>query len=305
MAPVTAAPSCPACRREADTGARYCEQCGYDLAGPAAPPVRMLVGGAGPPDLGPLDLGPLDLGAVAGVSEAGRRTRNEDALAIGAAGEALAAVVCDGVSTSERPETAARAAAAAGLEALLAVLSGGAPAAVATRAGGLAAARAAAAQAGARDVNPPACTYVSAIVAAGTIVIGWIGDSPAYWVPAGGQPRRLTVDDSAAGRLAAAGVPPEDARYALPQAYALDRWLGADAAGGPPRVTALSPQTAGMVLVCSDGLSVEDADLAAAVGVPPVDAATDLLRRALAAGSHDNITVAVLSYPPGPVEVAE
>lgn len=285
MAPVTAPSTCPACQRQAEAGARWCERCGYDL-GP--PPVRWQL----------VESGALDLGAVAGVTDPGRRPANEDALAVGAAGAASAAVVCDGVSTSERPEAAARAAAAAGMEALLAALAAGAPATVATRAGGLAAARAAAAQGGSGDVNPPACTYVSAIVATGTVVIGWIGDSPAYWLPTAGTPVRLTIDDTAAGRLAALGVPRGDARYARPRAYALERWLGADAGAAAPRITALAPEEPGMVLVCSDGLALEPPDLALAGPAAPAPLVADLLRRALAAGSTDNITVAALAYPP-------
>jgi PPM family protein phosphatase len=210
-----------------------------------------------------------------------------------------AAVVCDGVSTSGRSERAARAAAEAGVSALLAGLAGGASAHEATLSGGKEAARAAASAGEPDEVNPPACTYVSAVVSAESVVVGWVGDSPAWWVPAEGEPERLVVDDTGAGRLLAAGVPRDDPRFSLPHAYALERWLGADAGSVPPQIVTIEPSGPGVVLVCSDGLTVPPRDLRAiALGVPPARAAAALVAAALEAGSSDNITVAVLPYPP-------
>jgi PPM family protein phosphatase len=289
MAAVTAPATCPMCRHEGEAGARYCERCGLDLAGVAARTHVLTSNDSG-------DV--LDLGAVAGRTDIGRyRDRNEDALAIGTIPDVLAAVVCDGVSTSGRPELAAGAAVLAGIDAVLASLAAGAPPETATRDGGLAAARAAA---GTADQvpggNPPATTYVSAVVTRDQVVIGWVGDSPAYWIGPGVPPRRLTIDDSAAGRLEAAGVPHDDPRYAIPHIHALDRWLGADSPGGAPKVTTLTPRTAGVVLVCSDGLILDPPELADALGRQPVEAARDLLERALEAGSRDNVTVALIEY---------
>jgi len=249
------------CQHAGQAGARYCERCGHDLASPGSY-VRWLTSAD--------ERDALDLGAVAGVTDPGAvRERNEDALAVGAlsgvgAGSALTAVVCDGVSTSRSAELAARAATAAGIEAILSSLSAGTPPREATQAGGLAAAKAAAGQGDAVLRNPPACTYVSAVVTRGSVVVGWVGDSPAYWLSPGMPPLRLTVDDTAAGRLEAAGVPHDDERYGYPQAYALDRWLGADSPGLPIRTHTITPDRAGIVLVCSDGLMElgdESADL--------------------------------------------
>src|SRR6266545_1505567 len=53
----------------------------------------------------------LDLGTVAGVTDLGNRHhRNEDALAIGVLDGVVVTVVCDGVSSSSRPDTASHAA---------------------------------------------------------------------------------------------------------------------------------------------------------------------------------------------------
>ena len=66
----------------------------------------------------------LDLGLLAGVTDRGvRHTRNEDAMALATAdtpgGPVAIAVVCDGVSTSPRPDDASLAAAQAAVRALL------------------------------------------------------------------------------------------------------------------------------------------------------------------------------------------
>src|SRR5258707_13508042 len=67
----------------------------------------------------------VDLGPAAGVSDRGlRHHRNEDAMALAAEqapdGPAVVAVVCDGVSSSARPDEASQAAAQAALPALMA-----------------------------------------------------------------------------------------------------------------------------------------------------------------------------------------
>jgi serine/threonine protein phosphatase PrpC len=109
------------------------------------------------------------------------------------------------------------------------------------------------------------------------------------------------VDDSLAGRLAAAGAPPDDPRFAQADAQSLDRWLGADARRVTPHVVTFVPPGPGMVLACSDGLSryldaghIDPTDLSGS----SAEWARVLLDRALAAGGHDNITVAVLAFPP-------
>src|SRR5258707_5808955 len=72
----------------------------------------------------------VDLGPAAGVSDRGlRHHRNEDAMALAAEqapdGPAVVAVVCDGVSSSARPDEASQVAAQAGLPILVAAVQAG------------------------------------------------------------------------------------------------------------------------------------------------------------------------------------
>src|SRR5512142_3334436 len=72
----------------------------------------------------------VDLGPAAGVSNRGlRHHRNEDAMALDTAqapdGPAVVAVVCDGVSSSARPDQASLVAADAALPVLLAAVQAG------------------------------------------------------------------------------------------------------------------------------------------------------------------------------------
>jgi serine/threonine protein phosphatase PrpC len=300
----------------------------------------------------------LDLGGLAGVSDIGsRHHHNEDAMGLAAFDGVTAAVVCDGVSSSTRPDTASTAAAVAATKVFVAVLPAlaevdarpttttttvtGEPSTdedgsgladrdllattddvgthEVTRTGAVAAlhdaavaAQAAAAQAAGDDTNPnpPSTTFVAAVVTAAGITVGWVGDSRAYWVPDAGTPGDaacLTIDDTLAGQLGAAGVAmAADA----PNAGALIRWLGADAMDTEPHINTLVPAGAGRLIVCSDGLYryVPQPDqLAEATPVgSPIDVASALVRLALVAGGHDNVTVVVLPYPPeGEVRMKE
>src|SRR6185295_8650619 len=75
--------------------------------------------------------------------------------------------------------------------------------------------------------NPPASTFVCAVVERDSVTVGWVGDSRAYWIPDGdGEATCLTVDDSMAAHLAASGgaAPTPSSTGGL-----LVRWLGADA----------------------------------------------------------------------------
>src|SRR5581483_3885173 len=72
----------------------------------------------------------VDLGPAAGVSDRGlRHHRNEDAMALAAEqapdGPAVVAVVCDGVSSSARPDEASQAAAQASLPVLVTAVRAG------------------------------------------------------------------------------------------------------------------------------------------------------------------------------------
>ncbi|SHN46679.1 protein phosphatase 2C domain-containing protein [Cryptosporangium aurantiacum] len=296
--------TCPNCAVTGADADLYCEECGGDLRAPssqwlssAAPGGRCghcgAVGvragaycaecgrrrGAG------LDRAELELPGLAAVTDRGhRKHHNEDAVAIGAVADGVAAVVCDGVSTTPRADAAATAAADTGLRELLSALALGSEARAAAAE---AFRRAFAAVARLAEVDPrnaPSCTYVSGTVTDSGITIGWVGDSRAYWVPAAGEPRCLTVDDALP---AAVGAP-------------LVRWVGADAGSIEVQVAVVEPPADGCLVLCSDGLSrylPSAAALAGFTGVPPREAARRLTRLALDAGGADNIAVAVLSSP--------
>lgn len=324
---------CPACATTAGPADCFCEACGHDLSSEVAR-VRWLTSTGAPaacPGCGSPALGTdgwceecgrrrpagarrseLDLGVVATVTDLGHRhDRNEDAVGIAVLPGALLAVVCDGVSSTDRPDAASHAAVDAATGALLTALaeSGDPERAILAAAS---AAQAAASSAAGSDPGeePPSCTFVCATVTRQAVSVGWVGDSRAYWLPdlpAGAdQPVCLTVDDSLGAVLTAAGV--DEATVARnPQAGALMRWLGADATDTVPHLRTISPEVPGRVLVCSDGLFrylPAAADLAAALAAgsepagTPLAVARSLVKHALDEGGHDNVTVALLPFPP-------
>jgi serine/threonine protein phosphatase PrpC len=253
-------------------------------------------------------------GVSAGVSDKGlRHSRNEDAMALTGTSDGVAAVVCDGVSSSSRPEDASRIAADTGAAALAELRAAGTDAESATR---TAVARAAEAVAGLVHADgaatqptgePPSCTYVSALTHGGSVTVGWIGDSRAYWLPEAGEGTRLTEDDSWAGQMVASGALTEEEAERHPNAHVITAWLGADATDLDPHVRTLTPDGPGVVLVCSDGLwnyfpeaaqLAEAASGAAAAASKPLEAARTLTRLANEAGGRDNITVVVIPFPP-------
>jgi serine/threonine protein phosphatase PrpC len=328
--------ACPACGTPVGApGARFCEACGHELSAPA-PAQKVTVDdgetgrwltSAGPPSAclncggtsfdddycqscgqrrsAGLDHREIDLGALAGVTDRGlRHHRNEDAMGLAVAPGVVLGMVCDGVSSSTRPDTASHAAVEAATPVLLDEVTDGVgfKQAITTAAR---AAQAAATLAAGTDpgTNPPACTFVCAVVAEGNVTVGWVGDSRAYWLPEAGEPACLTEDDSMAGKMRAEGVNPAE----IPTggaATALMRWLGADATDTDPRLAMFTPTGPGRVLVCSDGVFrywPAAADLAATTPAKaPLDTAAELVRLALGQGGHDNITAVVLPYPPDP-----
>ncbi|MFI5841292.1 PP2C family protein-serine/threonine phosphatase [Catenuloplanes sp. NPDC051500] len=339
---------CAACGAVGDADNGWCNECGRRLSAAR-------------------DRAELELDGIAAVTDKARRRHNEDAVAIGRAGDARVAVVCDGISTARRADAASTVAAEAGMIALLGALAGStgdsratphhaattaaAPhsavtatphsaatattphaatattphaatattphAATATTPHSVAAAtvraaadaaKAAAGTGRAEDGDsPPGCTYVSAVVAADGVTVGWIGDSRAYWVGADGDAQQLTVDDSLAAIHAAGRRVPDGLQDADPESLALVRWLGADSGEVEAQVISFRPARPGLVIVCTDGLShylPTAADLAAEVarhdGVTPLRLAAELTATAIRAGGHDNIAVAILPVTAGP-----
>ncbi|MFJ4472292.1 PP2C family serine/threonine-protein phosphatase [Streptomyces sp. NPDC089424] len=292
---------CVACRTGHVDHDGYCENCGH-----AQPRER--------------DHMEQESGPMAAVSDRGlRHHRNEDAFGIGRTAlpdgsEALVAIVCDGVSSATRPDDASLAASRAASASLLAALPLGTHPQQAMHDAIVAASHAVDAlarePATAREHQPhqnaPACTLVGAVVTAGLLVVGWVGDSRVYWVPVdrGAPAARLTEDDSWAAQMVAAGLMSEAEAYADERAHAITGWLGADAYELEPHTASFKPDRPGVVVVCTDGLwnYAEAAEEMAGVlppdaAVRPLHAARVLVGHALDGGGHDNVTVAVVPFP--------
>ncbi|MFE5616805.1 PP2C family serine/threonine-protein phosphatase [Streptomyces sp. NPDC056470] len=298
---------CVACRAGAVDPDGYCENCGH-----AQPRER--------------DHMEQELSTVAAVSDRGlRHHRNEDAFAVSATAlpdgsPASVAIVCDGVSSATRPDEASAAAARAAGQSLLTALPRGTHPQQAMHEAIVAASEAVNSlaeepgQGGMehdqhRHQNAPACTIVGAVVADGLLIVGWVGDSRAYWVPDDrtSPPARLTQDDSWAAQMVATGLMNEAEAYADARAHAITGWLGADAYELEPHTAAFKPDRPGVVVVCTDGLwnYAEAADEMARV-VPadaagrPLHGAQVLVGHALDGGGHDNVTVALLPFALSP-----
>jgi len=264
---------------------------------------------------------------VAAVCDRGvRHARNEDAVAVAAEpapGSFAVLVVCDGVSSAPDSDLASLAAARAARDVLAGPDLTPAPQAAdadgagriadvvvgAGRAAHEAASEIARRVAGQGRGNPPSTTFVAGVLAAHRLVVGWVGDSRAYWLPDAGESRQLTTDDSWAAEAMALGVSREEAENG-PNAHAITRWLGADAPDPRPHVVDTVLDGPGWVLLCSDGLwnycspAAELGGLVArtasaygdAHGGAPVPAgvlATDLVAWAVAQGGADNVSVAL------------
>ncbi|MFE0086933.1 PP2C family serine/threonine-protein phosphatase [Streptomyces sp. NPDC058991] len=301
-APPSGGKLCVACRAGQVDHDGYCENCGH-----AQPRER--------------DHMERELGVVAAVSDRGlRHHRNEDSFAVSSTAlpdgsPAVIAIVCDGVSSATRPDDASAAAASSANEHLLASLPQGTHPQQAMHEAILAAACAVnslAAEPGAamehdrhRHQNAPACTLVGAVSAGELLVVGWVGDSRAYWVPddRSGPPARLTEDDSWAAQMVSAGLMSEAEAYADERAHAITGWLGADAYELEPHTASFKPDRPGVVVVCTDGLwNYAEAPEEMAQVLPPdaagrpLHGAQVLVGHALDGGGHDNVTVAVLPF---------
>ncbi|MEA2302068.1 MAG: family protein phosphatase [Solirubrobacteraceae bacterium] len=321
-----AAHGCPGCGAPHPPGDRFCEQCGARFESGAASAGRDACPSCGAsPESGdedgyctvcglpgrlPGDREELDLSAAAAVTDQGLvHRRNEDAfhLAVVAHGHG-SAVVCDGISSAAAGDRAAQTAARAAGRTL--ATAAGDPShdgvdvtMAAVRAAGDAVERVP--WSPEADRGMPSCTLVSALWRDGEIVVGWIGDSRAYWLGIDGC-RQLTIDDSwAAERVAAGHITLLEAARD-PRFHAITHWVGGDAPDRPPRVVTVHPDQPGRLMLCSDGLwnyAPEAAELAALVdalpaGAAPAAVARSLTETALARGGRDNITVAVIDIDP-------
>jgi serine/threonine protein phosphatase PrpC len=255
---------------------------------------------------------------LAGVCDRGIvHARNEDAMALGTGPDIAVIVVCDGVTSAPDSDRAALAAAKAARDLLL---DGVPPAPAAGAAfvehwsGVLTEAtdqanRATVAVAHSLGDPPeaPSCTFVAAVASAELAVVGWCGDSRAYWLPDGGEPQLLTVDHSLGTEMIRAGKTREEAE-ADPAFHTITRWLGADSPTPQSELSSVALGVPGWLVVCSDGLwnylsdpvalqrEVAECAAAGAAGAAPLAVAEALIAFANEQGGHDNITAALLRH---------
>ncbi|MCX4093267.1 PP2C family protein-serine/threonine phosphatase [Nocardia sp. alder85J] len=137
------------------------------------------------------------------------------------------------------------------------------------------------------------------------VTVANVGDSRGYWLTGSesAQSRRLTVDDSWAQLVVAAGQLDEAAAMRDPRAHALVRWLGADSvdSAATTEVHTHRVRGPGVVLLCSDGLwnylpAADDLAMVATATAAGA-AAHALVDFALDGGGSDNITVALVPVP--------
>jgi PPM family protein phosphatase len=295
--------SCPACRSPLQQGDRFCEQCGSPVPGTETSHPEGQAGG-------PEDRLERDLTTAAVVSDRGRvHGRNEDAFFLEMAGDrTVALVVCDGISSASAGNVAARDAAQAAGAVLAAAMADP------SRDPGEATVEALQAAHGAvanvewttrtRRVDP-SCTLVSALCRGNEVMIGWAGDSRAYWSDAEAI-RQLTVDDSFAEEGVAEGLLTPEQAARSPYLHSVTNWVGPAAPARPPRLAVLSPERPGRLLLCTDGLwnyFPSEAELRDLINSVPAGASAAALARALTEGAlerggRDNITVAVVDLDP-------
>ncbi|WP_231505236.1 protein phosphatase 2C domain-containing protein [Cellulomonas sp. URHE0023] len=324
--------ACGSCGTVAQDGSKFCEQCGAPLTAPVAvavpPPAPSTrscraCGGTIAADGYCQDCGTpaaterdhwseAPSASLGGVCDRGiRHEKNEDAMALGLAGDAPVLVVCDGVSSVPDSDIASLAAARAARDVLVQGIS--VPSGDTTRVAAWSALLVRAADAANNAIatavgdlaerhDPPSCTFVAAVVDGPNVVAGWLGDSRVYWLPDAGDPIQLSSDDSGANELMALGLSRAKAE-ASAQAHAITRWLGADAPDIVPRTAPTVAQGPGWVLVCSDGLWNYCSEASAVAelvrtsqevaGPAPEKIAAELVRWANEQGGADNITAAL------------
>ena len=310
-------PQCPQCDTTYQIGDRFCEECGTPLAnidgckkcGAATTQIDAdgFCSNCGfRREKRENDRFEIIVSSkLAGMSDRGlRHHQNEDFVACAEVDGGYVMVVCDGVSSSESPELASKAAANAvcmgikedgttkGTKDTKELMRGAIAKAMAV--------------VSAIDYKPmkggeaPSTTVVAAVVVDGIATIGWMGDSRAYWISPNGS-RQLTVDDSWFNDVVSSGEMSEMEARKSPNAHAITRWLGADAVDIQPSVIEFQIPGSGYLLLCSDGLWNYAENVAQMEAVVKENVCADirmlalgLVEYALKRGGHDNITVAIL-----------
>ncbi|HET6864872.1 MAG TPA: protein phosphatase 2C domain-containing protein [Solirubrobacteraceae bacterium] len=286
--------SCPSCGAPFQTGDGFCEHCGTRLDEQPAADTRT----------------ELDLVIAAAVSDQGRvHRRNEDSFHLEVSGErSVAVVVCDGISSASAGNIAARDAARAAGTVLTPAAADPSQDAETAILDAIRAANEAVVHVEwttrTRRVDP-SCTLVSALCRGPEILIGWVGDSRAYWF-AEDESRQLTVDDSFAEEGIAKGLFTPEQAAKSPFLHTITHWVGPDSPERPPRLASLRAERPGRLVLCTDGLwnyAPSAGELARLLEALPAGAAPAAVARALAdtandRGGHDNITVVVVDIDP-------
>ena len=150
------------------------------------------------------------------------------------------------------------------------------------------------------DVDGPETNIVAALKQGDQLVIGWVGDSRAYFINDDSE-ELLTVDDSWVEEVVQSGQFTREQALVNKQAHYITQVLGMK--DGPINIHILQKKavTAKLILLCSDGLwnyFQQTGDLVGAANKcgPQADALTlcqHLVRQANERGGHDNITVAI------------
>ena len=242
---------------------------------------------------------------LAGVTDRGlRHHRNEDYFACAKVDENYVLVVCDGVSSSQDPDKAAKVAAEAACKALTAAVQSDVEIEQAIKVAFATALTSVCAIPYTKsvDADPPSTTIVAAVVQNGTATIGCAGDSRAYWISPNGS-KQLTKDDSWISDVVTSGQMTEVEASRSAHAHAITRWLGVDASDTwEPSVVNFKIPGSGYLLLCTDGLwnyAPEAQQIAALVqevsDAQAIAVSRSLVEFARSQGGHDNITVAILS----------
>lgn len=147
-----------------------------------------------------------------------------------------------------------------------------------------------------------ATTLTAVALSGGRLAVAHVGDTRAYLVR-DGRLRRLTRDQTVVQSLVDAGVVDlEQARTHPLRSVLIGALHGADGDTVHLETSTVDARPGDRLLVCSDGLSgVVEPELLERILVEeagPAAAAQRLVRAALAAGTHDNVTAAVADVRP-------
>ena len=234
-----------------------------------------------------------------------RHHRNEDYFACAKVDENIyVLVVCDGVSSSQEPDKAAKIAAEAACRALTAAVQSDVKLEEAMKVAFATALRSVCTIPYTKsvDADPPSTTIVAAVVKNGTATTGCVGDSRAYWISPNGS-QQLTKDDSWISDAVASGQMTEAEASKSAHAHAITRWLGVDASDTwEPSMVNFRIPGSGQLLLCTDGLwnyapeAQQIAELVQEVSdAEAIAVSRSLVEFARSQGGHDNVTVAILA----------